>query len=154
MSTLEVQPALLEAVNQQAEQQRNTTRRKRAFMGLAAVVASGALGYGAYAWLHAGRYVSTDNAYVATETAQVTPAIAGIVREGRVTDTQAVRRGDVVVLLDDTDATLALEQAEAELGRALRRVRGYVANDGSLAAQIASRAAEQRRAEAQVQAAV
>ena len=154
MSTLEVQPALLEAVNQQAEQHRNTTRRKRAFMGLAAVVASGALGYGAYAWLHAGRYVSTDNAYVATETAQVTPAIAGIVREVRVTDTQAVRRGDVVVLLDDTDATLALEQAEAELGRALRRVRGYVANDGSLAAQIASRAAEQRRAEAQVQAAV
>jgi membrane fusion protein, multidrug efflux system len=98
--------------------------------------------------------VSTDNAYVATETAQVTPAIAGIVREVHVADTQAVRRGDVVVVLDDVDAQLALAQAEAELGRAVRRVRGYVANDGSLAAQIASRASEEQRAEAQVQAAV
>src|SRR6185295_3677167 len=62
-------------------------------------------------------------------------------------------RGDVVVVLDDTDAGLALAQAEAELGRAVRRVRGYVANDGSLTAQIASRASEQQRAEAQVLAA-
>jgi len=154
MSTLEVQPALLEAAAAQAEQQRNTTRRKRAFIGLGATVTVVALVYGAYAWQHAGRYVSTDNAYVATETAQVTPAIGGIVRVVRVTDTQAVKRGDVVVMLDDTDARLALEQAEAELGRAVRRVRGYVANDGSLAAQIASRASEQRRAEAQLQAAV
>jgi membrane fusion protein (multidrug efflux system) len=154
MSTLEVQPSLLEAADEQAQQQRNTVRRKRALIALAVAVAAAALGYGAYAWLQGGRYVSTDNAYVATETAQVTPAIAGIVREVRVTDTQPVQRGDIVVLLDDTDALLALEQAEAELGRAVRRVRGYVANDGSLAAQIASRASEQRRAEAQLQAAV
>jgi membrane fusion protein (multidrug efflux system) len=154
MLTLEVQPTLLEAADEQAQQQRNTERRKRALIALAVAVTAAALGYGTYAWLQGGRYVSTDNAYVATETAQVTPAIAGIVREVHVTDTQAVQRGDIVVMLDDTDALLALEQAEAELGRAVRRVRGYVANDGSLAAQIASRASEQRRAEAQLQAAV
>jgi membrane fusion protein (multidrug efflux system) len=56
-------------------------------------------------------------------------------------------------VLDDIDARLALAQAEAELGRAVRRVRGYVANDDSLAAQIASRASEERRAAAQVAAA-
>ena len=150
MSKLE--PELMAAVHEQARA-RHLQRRKHLFVALAGVVASGALAYGGYAVLYASHFVSTDNAYVATETAQVTPAIAGIVREVLVADTQTVRRGDVVVQLDDTDARLALAQAEAELGRAVRRVRGYVANDGSLAAQIASRASEQRRAEAQVQAA-
>jgi len=70
-----------------------------------------------------------------------------------VTDTQAVKQGDIVVVLDDTDARLALDQAEAELGRAVRRVRGYVANDQSLAAQIAARVSDQKRAVAQLEAA-
>ncbi|MEJ8825826.1 HlyD family secretion protein [Variovorax humicola] len=125
-------------------------RRKRLFAMLGATVLAAATGYGAYDYIHASRFVTTDNAYAATETAQVTPAIGGIVREVRVGDTQAVKRGDVVVVLDDTDARLALDQAEAELGRAVRRVRGYVASDTSLAAQIAARASDQQRAAAQV----
>jgi len=84
----------------------------------------------------------------------VTPAISGIVREVRVTDTQAVKQGDTLVVIDDTDAVLALAQAEAELGRAVRRVRGYVANDQSLAAQIAARASDEKRAAAQVESAI
>jgi membrane fusion protein (multidrug efflux system) len=129
------------------------SRRKRMFALLAVVVAAG--GASAWAWehFHASRYVSTDNAYTAAETAQVTPAVAGIVREVRVADTDAVHRGDVLVVLDDTDARLALAQAEAELGRAQRRVRGYVANDESLAAQVAARDSESVRANAQVDAA-
>jgi membrane fusion protein (multidrug efflux system) len=155
MSTLEVQPELLAAADQQARQHdRRLTRRKRAFVALGTVVATSAAAYGGYLYVAASRYVSTDNAYVATETAQVTPAIAGIVRDVRVADTQAVRRGDVVVALDDTDAQLALAQAEAELGRAVRRVRGYVATDASLAAQIASRTSEEQRAQALVQSAI
>jgi membrane fusion protein (multidrug efflux system) len=46
-----------------------------------------------------------------------------------------------------------LAEAEAELGRSVRRVRGYVANDDTLTAQIASRASEEKRAAAQVAAA-
>jgi membrane fusion protein (multidrug efflux system) len=156
MSNMPLEPQIVETVlaaEQQQErhekQQRNLKRRKRWLVVLAAVVAKAGLGYGAYAWLHAAHFVSTDNAYTAAETAQVTPAVGGIVREVRVGDTQAVRRGDVLVVLDDTDLRLALEQAEAELGRALRRVRGYAANDDSLSAQIASRAWDYHRAVAQ-----
>jgi membrane fusion protein (multidrug efflux system) len=58
-----------------------------------------------------------------------------------------VQKGDVVVVLDDTDARLALAQAEAQLGRALRRVRGYVATDRSLAAQLAAANADLARAQ-------
>src|SRR5262245_58936916 len=155
MSKIEPEAALLDAAAEQGAADAAATRgkRKRLFIALAGTVLSGAAAYGAYAYAVAGHAVSTDNAYVATETAQVTPAIAGIVREVHVTDTQSVKRGDVVVTLDDTDARLALGQAEAELGRAVRRVRGYVANDGSLPAQIASRVSEEQRAAAQVQAA-
>lgn len=132
---------------------RNRVRRTRLFIALGATVLTGGLGYGWYSHFYASRYVSTDNAYTAAETAQVTPAISGIVRQVFVADTQQVKQGDVVVTLDATDAKLALDQAEAELGRSIRRVRGYVANDDSLAAQIASRTSEQKRAAAQVAAA-
>ena len=132
---------------------RNTLRRKRLLAALAGTVAVSALGYGAYTYIYASRFISTDDAYTAAETAQVTPAVSGIVREVLAADTQAVRRGDVLVVLDDMDARLALDQAEAELGRAERRVRGLVANDDSLTAQIAARASEERRATAQIAAA-
>jgi len=128
----------------------NKRRRKTLFLVLAGVVAASAVGYGLYAYLYASRFVSTDNAYTSAETAQVTPAVTGIVRAVHVSDTQSVKRGDILVELDDTDWRLALEQADAELGRALRKVRGYVANDGSLAAQIAARTSEEKRAAAQL----
>jgi membrane fusion protein (multidrug efflux system) len=128
-------------------------KRKRMLIVLGLVVLKCATGYAAYSKLYASKFISTDNAYTAAETAAVTPAIGGIVREVRVTDTQQVRAGDVVVVLDDTDLKLALAQAEAELGRAQRRVRGYVANDKALEAQLAARSSDERRAAAQLVAA-
>ncbi|WP_374500088.1 HlyD family efflux transporter periplasmic adaptor subunit [Zoogloea sp.] len=145
-----MEPAVHEAAATIEADARNRLRRKRLFIALAALLAKGAVGYGIYEYAYAARYVTTDNAYTAAETAQVTPSVGGIVAEVRVADTQAVRRGDIAVVLDDVDARLALAQAEAELGRAVRRVRGYVATDDSLAAQIAARSSEQRRAAAQV----
>jgi membrane fusion protein, multidrug efflux system len=144
---------LLESANAALEESKAKARRKRMLLIVAAVVLKAAVTGYAYDHFYASKFVSTDNAYTAAEIAQVTPALAGIVREVRVTDTQSVKKGDVVVVLDDTDAKLSLDQAEAELGRAERRVRGYVANDTSLRAQMASRASEQRRAMAQLAAA-
>jgi membrane fusion protein (multidrug efflux system) len=133
---------------------RNLKRRKVAFLVLGLVALAAAAGYSGYEYLHASRFVSTENAYTAAESAQVTPSVSGIVREVKVTDTQRVRAGDIVVVLDDIDARLALEQAEAELGRSVRRVRGYVANDQSLAAQISARESDEKRTAAQVESAI
>lgn len=128
----------------------NEQRRKTLLLGLAGVVGASALAAGAYWFFYASHFVSTDNAYAAVEIAQVTPSVGGTISEVRVTDTQSVRKGDVLVVIDPTDAKLALAQAEADLGSAIRRVRGYVANDSGLAAQIAARAADERRAAAQL----
>ena len=126
-------------------------KRKRALIILAVTVLMVGTIYGAYDHLYASKFIATDNAYTAAETASVTPSVGGIVREVRVTDTSYVHRGDVLVVLDDIDARLALAQAEAELGRAQRRVRGYVANDESLTAQIAPRAQDEKRAAADLE---
>ena len=128
-------------------------RRNQRLLALGGGVVVVAVAATAYWTLYASHFVSTDNAYAAVEVAQVTPAIGGTIAEVKVKDTQAVKQGDVLVTIDPTDAQLALAQAEAELGRAVRRVRAYVANDGGLAAQVSARVAEEKRAEAQLSAA-
>jgi membrane fusion protein (multidrug efflux system) len=142
-----------EALAQAADEAAKETRKKR-LLGVLCTVLTLGTGYGAYDHFYASKFIVTDNAYTAAETASVTPSIGGIVREVRVTDTSYVHKGDVLVVLDDVDARLALAQAEAELGRAQRRVRGYVANDDSLNAQIAARAADVNRAQADLDRAV
>lgn len=128
-------------------------KRKRLFLGLAAGVAVLGAGYYTYDVLVASQHVETDNAYVGANVAQVTPLVGGPVLEVLVDDTQAVKRGDVLVKLDDTDARIALARAEADLALTIRRVRGLVATDSGLGAQIAARVADQASADAQLAAA-
>jgi membrane fusion protein (multidrug efflux system) len=125
-------------------------RRKKQLTVLAAAVGVAVAGYAAYWYLHASHYVSTDNAYAAVEVAQVTPEVGGTVGEVLVKDTETVHKGDVLVKIDQTDAKLALAQAEADLQRAERKVQGLMATDGSLAAQIDARDADERRTQAQL----
>ncbi len=99
-----------------------------------------------YWTMYASHFVSTDNAYTNVEIATITPAVGGIVSEVLVQDTQSVHAGEVLVRIDPTDAKLALASAQAELERAIRRVKSYKANDLSLGAQVAAREADLNRA--------
>ncbi len=115
---------------------------------LAVIVLGGA--WLAYWFFYNSHFISTDNAYTAVEISQVTPSVEGTVKAVNVNDTQQVKEGDVLALIDDADTRLALLAAQAELGRATRRVEGYFANDRSLAAQVLAREAEEQRAQAQL----
>jgi membrane fusion protein, multidrug efflux system len=100
------------------------SRRKRSilFALLALAVAAAGGGYYTY-WNRVGsRYVSTDNAYTAAEVAVVTAEIDGPVAAVNVIDSQQVKRGDVLVVIDNTDTRLALRQAQADLARAQAQV--------------------------------
>ena len=89
-------------------------------LGLAVAAAGGG---GVEYWKLVGsRYVSTDNAYTAAEVAQVASATEGSVMQVNVVDSQNVSRGDVLVRIDDTDAKLAIRQAQADLARAQAQV--------------------------------
>jgi membrane fusion protein (multidrug efflux system) len=129
---------------------RATATRRRLFtlLGLALVVLA-ALGL-LYWFLVGSQHVSTDNAYVGDDSAVLAPQVAGQVVEIDANETQPVKRGQVLVKLDDTDARIALDQAKAELGQAERKVQGYFANDSALAGQIAARQADITRADAQI----
>jgi len=80
--------------------------------------------YGAY-WVFVGRFVeSTDDAYVTGNIVPLTPQVNGTVIAIRADNTQLVKQGQPVVLLDSTDARIALDQAEARLAQAVRKVQG------------------------------
>jgi membrane fusion protein (multidrug efflux system) len=119
--------------------------RQRLFAGLAFVILAGAAGGGAWWYEVAQRYVSTDDAYVNADSAQITPQINGTIIEVPVTDTTRVKRGQVLVRIDPADSQLALAQAEANYGQALRHVRQYFANAGEADAQIAARQSDVTR---------
>ncbi|WP_168379052.1 HlyD family secretion protein [Acinetobacter cumulans] len=80
--------------------------------------------------------VSTDNAYVGAETASITSMVTGQVADVLVSDTQQVKKGDVLVRIDARDAEIALAQAQAELLKAKRQYKQTAANSSSLNSQI------------------
>nr|WP_242653574.1 efflux RND transporter periplasmic adaptor subunit [Sphingomonas jatrophae] len=125
-------------------------KRKRLFLIFAAVIAVAALAYGLHRLIVGDRWVSTDNAYVNAEVAQITPLVAGAVTAVRVSDTQAVRRGQVLVEIDPADARIAVAQAEAQLAQAERRVRQTLATGSALGAQVTGRQADIARARARI----
>ena len=125
-------------------------RCKKVMLGLAGafLIAGG----GWYA-LHDSGHVSTDNAYVGADSAQVTPLVSAAVTDVRVVNTQYVRKGDVLLRLDDSDARLVFERAEAAYLKARRQYAQSSATSGSLAAQVGVREADIGQAHAQLTAA-
>lgn len=96
-------------------------KRKPLLIYLAIAVVVIGLAWFLYAEFIGSRSVSTDNAYVAGDNAQVTPLTSGRVIEVAAIDTQPVREGQLLMRLDDADQKLALAQAEAALAYAQRR---------------------------------
>ena len=121
---------------------RHKQLRKRLFLAFGTLVLVAGLGAGSWYWTISQRYVSTDDAYVAADSAQVTPQVGGTISAVAVTDTMHVKRGQVLVRIDPSDAALALAQAQANYAQAQRLVRQNVANAGEAAAQIAGRQAD------------
>jgi len=133
-----------------AEHAATKAKRKKLFAALAggvALIGGGSYGYNA---IYGSKHAVTDNAYVGADVAQVTSQLAAPVSEVLVQDTRQVRRGDVLVKLDATDAKIAVARAEADLANATRKVRGTFATDTGLGAQIAARAADEARASAEI----
>jgi membrane fusion protein (multidrug efflux system) len=121
--------------------------RRRGLIGLGAVVVLTGLGYAGY-WLLDGRYYeATDDAYVNGDVVQITSEVPGTVLSLKVDDTQTVRAGQPLIELDPADAKIAEANAEADLARAVRQVRGLFAQGKELRAQIEQREQVERTAD-------
>jgi membrane fusion protein, multidrug efflux system len=78
-------------------------------------------------WLWGGRYVTTENAYVKADIAQVSAEVAGRVLEVHVRDHAHVKPGDLLVSIDPEPFRVALGKAEAELDATRGQVRTLIA---------------------------
>ena len=125
------------------------TKRKKLLSIFAVILIIIALVYSIY-HLVFGQTVSTDNAYVGAETAEITSMVSGQVAEVKVSDTQQVKQGDVLAIVDPRDAQIALAQAQAELAKAKRQYTQSSANSSSLSSQIMISSDDINSAKAQV----
>jgi membrane fusion protein (multidrug efflux system) len=121
--------------------------RQRLLLGVALCTLTGAVAFGARWYLQSAQTVSTDDAYVDAPLAEITPQIDGTIGEVLVSDTQHVRRGDLLVRLDPADANLSVQQAQAGYEQARRRVEQYFANVNAAKANVAGKQSNLRRAE-------
>ncbi|MFM0070914.1 EmrA/EmrK family multidrug efflux transporter periplasmic adaptor subunit [Paraburkholderia sediminicola] len=125
----------------------NNGKRKRMMTLLVIVILIAAVAYGLYYFLDARFHEDTDDAYVNGNVVQITPQVTGTVVAVNADDTQTVKAGDPLVVLDPADARVALEQAEANLAQTVRQVRGLFADDNQYQAQVAQRQSDLSRAQ-------
>ncbi|MGA7385124.1 MAG: HlyD family secretion protein [Methylocella sp.] len=122
---------------------RKTIRRRRNLLLLlvAIVATAGALAYAADWWLHGRFWVVTDNAYVTGNLIPVYADATGIVAQVLYEETEYVKKDDLLIRLDAQRAAAALDQAEGELGRAVRAVGALFATRQQMCQKIVSRMA-------------
>jgi membrane fusion protein (multidrug efflux system) len=89
-------------------------RNLRPFIILGAVAGVAALGFGAYSIITAGQE-ETDDAQVEADVVPIAARTSGQVLKVPVKDNQAVKKGDLLLEIDDADHTARVNQAEAEL---------------------------------------
>ena len=118
--------------------------RKKALLGL--LVTGLLVGGAAAGWCYLARNSeTTDDAYVAGNVVPVSARIAGNVVSIHADDTQLVAAGSPLLELDQTDANLALLQAETQLAQAVRAIAQQQAQLQQYDAMIALRRAELAR---------
>jgi membrane fusion protein, multidrug efflux system len=125
--------------------------RRVGLFGLGAVVVLSGLLYAGYWFFDARYFESTDDGYVNGDVVQVTSEVPGTVLSLNVDDTQFVEAGQPLLRLDPADAAIAEENAEADLARAVRQVRGLFAQGQELRAQIEQRQQAARTADDDLQ---
>ncbi len=73
--------------------------------------------FSCYAYLHAGRFVDTNNAYVKADKAIIAAEVNGKIVEVAVRENDHVEAGQLLFRLDDTPYRFALDRAEAALAQ-------------------------------------
>jgi membrane fusion protein (multidrug efflux system) len=122
-------------------------RRRKLLLLVAAGVIIAAILYGLYWIFVASKHVTTENAYVNADTVAITPLAAGNVVAVKVSTTQIVQPGDVLVELDPADAKIELEAAEANLAKVTRNIQQAFANTDALAAELRAKESALERAQ-------
>lgn len=121
-------------------------RTRWLLIAAAAFVVVGVLA-AAYWFLYARHYEETDDAYVAGDLVNISSQVSGTVVSIGADETDFVQMGQEVIKLDDTDARIALKEAEDQLAKVVRQVRTVFTSRDELIAVLAQRRADLSRAQ-------
>ena len=125
----------------------NNKKRNTVLAGITVLfIAAGAM-YAVYYQAVLSKIQETDNAYVGGNLVNLSSQVTGTVTEIRADDTQMVQAGAPLVTLDAADADVALAQADAKLGAAVRRQRQRYADVRQYGATVALRQLELKSVE-------
>ena len=123
------------------------THRKRNLVIVTLLFLSTAAGFALAYFLFWQHEEETEDAYVAGHLVMITPQVNGTVRKVMYDDTDVVKKGDVLVALDDSDFQLAYDRAQNELIQAIRQNKQQTAVNSKAKAQVLLRKADLRRRE-------
>lgn len=103
-------------------------KRKIALLFLAVLFILIGVAYLVYWFMVLRHYQETDDAYVAGNQAQVMAQVSGSVNKVWFDNTDFVKKGDVLITLDKTDAQLAFEKAQTALATTVRQTHQLIIN--------------------------
>jgi len=123
-------------------------KRKGVLIVLALIFVLIGIAWGVYWFLVLRHFQETDDAYVAGNQVQVMAQVSGSVNKVWFEDTDFVKKGDVLVSLDKTDAEQAFEKAQTALATSVRQTHQLMINAKQYQATITLRQTALAQAEA------
>ena len=127
---------------------KRTNPRKKWLAITGGAFALAGLAYLGYWYVELRHFEHTDDAYVQGNLVQITPQVAGTVVGVNADDTDFVKAGAPLVVLDRADAEVGLAQAQAALAQTVREVRSLYTTNATGSANVNLREAEVSRAKA------
>lgn len=98
------------------ERVRPSKNRLKRFVLLILIPLLVLIGIGGF-YLHGGRYVSTDNAYIKADNIPISPQVAGTIQKVFVKEYQQVKAGELLFNLDPAPFQVAVAKAQANLNQ-------------------------------------
>src|SRR3954470_23010654 len=109
------EPKPIRATLENVEMKPRRPRKRWIILGVVALAVLA--GMGAYSWATKGKE-STDDAQIEADIVPVAPRVPGQVKHLKAQDNQHVKKGDLLLELDDADFLARAQQAEAEVATA------------------------------------
>jgi membrane fusion protein (multidrug efflux system) len=125
----------------------NYKKRKAVLAGITLLFIAAGAAYAVYYKTVLSKVQETDNAYVGGNLVNLSSQVTGNVTEIGADETQMVQAGAPVIKLDAADADIALAQADAKLGAAVRQQRQRYADVAQYDATVALRKLQLKNAE-------